>query len=175
MSARLRLLFALVLPILPAWPIAAAEEAPPAAGWGHTVVMNPFLVKDHSIFFGCSMYLRFGGPLGAIDQAKFTEIQPGSLAEKAGLEVGDRLLAINGASVIGCSPRQFFGLMRQSAGPGVPAHYAFAVERGFFTHQRLTLSLAIESQETIWIGARREDASPSDQTPAALVPAQPRP
>jgi membrane-associated protease RseP (regulator of RpoE activity) len=175
MSARLRLLLALALPSLPAWPTAAAEEAPPAAGWGHTVVMNPFLVQDHSIFFGCSMYLRFGGPLGAIDQAKFTEIQPGSLADRAGLEVGDRLLAINGASVIGCSPKRFFGLMRKSAGPGVPAHYAFAVERGFLTHKRLTLSLAVESQETIWIGARSEDAGPSDQTAASLVPAQTSP
>jgi membrane-associated protease RseP (regulator of RpoE activity) len=175
MSARLRLFFSLALPVLPAWSAASADEAPPAAGWGHTVVMNPFLVKDHSIFFGCSMYLHFGGPLGAIDQAKFTEIQPGSLADKAGLEAGDRLLAINGASVIGCSPREFFGLMRKSAGPGGAAHYAFAVERGFFTRKRLTLSLAVESTETIWIGARRDDAIPSDQTPAPLVPAQPRP
>jgi membrane-associated protease RseP (regulator of RpoE activity) len=175
MSVRLRLLFALTVPVLLAWPTAAADGVPPATSWGRTVVMNPFLVKDHSIFFGCSMYLRFGGPLGAIDQARFTEIQPGSLADKAGLEVGDRLLAINGASVIGCSPRQFFGLMRQSAGPGGAAHYAFAVERGFFTHKRLTLSLAVESRETIWIGARAEDGVPSDQTPAPPVPAQPNP
>jgi hypothetical protein len=173
MPARFRLLFALALPVLPAGASAAGDEASPPAGWGRTVMMDPVLVKDHSIFFGCSMYLRFGGPLGAIDQARFTEIQPGSLADKAGLEAGDRLLSINGSPVIGCSPKEFFGLMRKSAGPGGPAHYAFAVTRGLFVHKRLTLSLSIESKETIWIGARQDDAVPSDQTPAVLVPAQP--
>ena len=173
MSAALRLTFASLLLAFSAG--VAAAEVSPAAGWGHTVVMDPVLVKDHSIFFGCSMYLRFGGPLGTIDRARFTEIQPGSLAEKAGLEVGDRLLAVNGSPIIGCSQKVFFGLMRQSAGPHAPARYAFAIERGFFSHQRLTLSLAVESRETVWIAARPEDAISADPTPPARVLTQPSP
>jgi membrane-associated protease RseP (regulator of RpoE activity) len=126
---------------LPLAASAAAAQAP-AAAEAPAVQMAPYRAADTSLFFGYSLYVRWSPLTLLIYSIRFTDIKPGSLAEKAGLRVGDHLLAVDGKSVLGIRQEEFTAIMTRTSVAGETIAYAFTIERGLFRRQ-MTLVMRI--------------------------------
>ncbi len=123
----------------------AASGQAPAGAEGPVVRMAPYRAPDTSLYFGYSLYVRWSPLTLLIYSIRFTDIKPGSLAEKAGLRVGDHLLAVNGKSVLGIRQEDFMAIMTLTTVAGETVAYAFTIERGFL-RKRMTLFMRIRLQ-----------------------------
>jgi S1-C subfamily serine protease len=110
--------------------LAAAGDAPtpPVAAAGR---LPPVRVADSSLFLGYYIRVHWDAVSGLVDDVVVTKVEPGSLAERAGLRAGDWLLAVDGRRVIGITQPDFTALMMRSYYPGDTVAYRFTVGRGF--------------------------------------------
>jgi hypothetical protein len=173
MSGTPRWISAAVLLALSAGPAHAADLASAGAAPDDIVKLAPVRVEDYSIFLGYSISIHLNREDQTIQTVKFTKIEPGSLADRAGLRVRDSLLAIDGSPIAGHPKEEFVKLMRKRVEPGHPAVYAFSIARGFFKQERLTVNLTVKSTSGTWVGLRLlDDLAPApapDQIPPAAV------
>jgi PDZ domain len=170
MSRAPRWISAAVLLALAAVPAPAADPGAAGSGPDDVVKLAPVRVEDYSIFLGYSISIHLNRADQTIQAVKFTKIEPGSLADKAGLRVRDSLLAIDGSPIAGHPKEEFVKLMRKRAEPGHPAVYAFSIARGFFKQERLTLNLTVKSSSGTWVGLRPLDEMAPLPAPDQISP-----
>ena len=120
----------------------AASGQAPAGSEGPEVRMAPYRAADTALYFGYSLYVRWSPQTLLIYSIRFTDIMPGSLAEKAGLRVGDHLLAVDGRPVLGIRQDDFTAIMTRTTIAGETIAYGFTIERGLF-RKRMTFVMRI--------------------------------
>lgn len=123
---------ALAAGFLLAVPRAAADAPAPAP----SVRLAPVRVADSSLFFGFTVDVHWQSDGTRVDYVEFSSVESGSLADKAGLRVGDVLLAIEGKPVFGISRDAFVGLMTRGFDPGQTVAFTFTIGRGFFLRRK---------------------------------------
>jgi membrane-associated protease RseP (regulator of RpoE activity) len=111
----------------------APAEAPPGPP-APTVRLAPVRVADSSLFFGYTVDVHWDG--GYVDTVEFMDVEPGSLAEKAGLRAGDMLLAVDGKRVLGITQPAFEALMTREFDADGKVIFRFTIGRGFFMRRR---------------------------------------
>lgn len=116
----------LLLPL----PGRAADE--PAANAEETVRLEPFKVDDHSLHIGWRAGIKVNKKSRLITGFTFTAVEPGSLSDKAGLKVGDRLVAIDGHPIVGITTEDYLKLLQRHLAKGETITYAFTIQRGLF-------------------------------------------
>jgi S1-C subfamily serine protease len=99
------------------------EGAPPAS-------LAPLRVPGSSLFLGYYLDVKWNTQSGYIDSIVVTRVEPGSLAERAGLRAGDYLLAVDGKRTVGISQLDFAALMRRTFEDGDTVVYKFIIGRG---------------------------------------------
>jgi hypothetical protein len=111
----------------------AAAEAPPGPP-APAVRLAPVRVADSSLFFGYTVEVHWDD--GYVDTVEFTDVEPGSLADKAGLKAGDMLLAVDGKRVLGITQPAFEALMTREFDADGKVIFRFTIGRGFFLRRR---------------------------------------
>jgi len=106
-----------------------AGDAPPPGG-SSPAVLAPVHVPASSLFLGYYLDVHWDTVTGIIDTIVVTKVDPGSLAERAGLRAGDYLLAVDGKRAIGITQAELAALMRRSFEDGDTVVYKFTVGRG---------------------------------------------
>jgi S1-C subfamily serine protease len=104
----------------------------PAPAVGPAARLAPVHVADSSLFFGYYLDVRWSTITGLIDNIVVSKVDPGSLAERAGMRAGDYLLAVDGKRATGITQPDFVALMTRPFYPGDTVVYRFTVGRGFF-------------------------------------------
>lgn len=145
----------------------AASGQAPAAAEGPAMRMAPYTAADTSLYFGYSLYVRWSPQTFLIYSIRFTEVDPGSLAEKAGLRVGDHLLAVDGRPVLGIRREDFTAIMTRTTIAGETIAYAFTIERGLL-RKRMTLVMRIRL-----LPANAPAHGPPGAPPPAVAPPAP--
>jgi S1-C subfamily serine protease len=108
-----------------------AGDAPPPGG-SPSAVLAPVRVPATSLFLGYYLDVHWDGQSGRIDAIVVTKVEPGSIAETAGLRAGDYLLAVDGRRAVGITQTDFMALMKRSFEDGDTVIYRFTVGRGLF-------------------------------------------
>jgi S1-C subfamily serine protease len=102
----------------------AAADAP-------SVKLAPVHVPATSLFLGYYLDVHWDAVTGRVDTVLVTKVEPGSLAERAGLRTGDYILAVDGTSTAGITHPAFSALMSRTFDVGDTVVYRFTVGRGF--------------------------------------------
>jgi predicted metalloprotease with PDZ domain len=114
--------------------ICTAGDTPPLAG-APPVNLAPIHVPATSLFLGYYIDVHWDSVSGRVDTIVVTKVEPGSLAERAGLRAGDYILAVDGKSTAGITHPAFSALMRRSFYEGDTVVYKFTVGRGVLMHR----------------------------------------
>jgi S1-C subfamily serine protease len=109
--------------------IRAAADAP-------AVKLAPLHVPATSLFLGYYLHVEWDAASGLVETIVVTRVEPGSIAERAGLMAGDYLLAVDGKRAIGITQPQLTALMARSFEDGDTVAYKFTVGRGFLMRRR---------------------------------------
>jgi S1-C subfamily serine protease len=104
-------------------------DTPPPAG-APSVKLAPVHVPGSSLFLGYYLVVHWSTQTGLIDAIEVTKVEPGSLAERAGLRAGDFITAVDGKRAIGITQREFAALMGRTFEEGDTVVYRFTVSRG---------------------------------------------
>lgn len=106
----------------------AGLSAAPAEATAAPVKMAPFRVEDSSLHFGfgLSTWLDQHG----VRHVMITRVDRGSLAEKAGLSLADRLISVDGKPVATCDAAGLMKLFSRTAIPGATMSWSLTIKRG---------------------------------------------
>lgn len=115
--------------------VAASGQEPSATPPEGVVEMDALQVSGRSLKIGWHARVSANTKTDRISRYIFTQIDRGSLAEKAGIKSGDRLLAIDGHPVIGITVAEYLQLVKRTLSPGETATFALSLERGIFRRE----------------------------------------
>ena len=133
-----RLLLMICLITAPAFGATASNNA------GPVVPLPPFRVDDYSTNLGFKWSARLKDD--KISSVKFSTVQPYSIAGRAGLQLDDLLLSIDGHPVAGLTIEELQHLFSRDWKPGDTLTWQLTIERGSVFARQHTVALTLKAK-----------------------------
>ena len=123
---------------------------------GPAIPLPPFHVNEFMSYFGFAWKAVLKDD--KIERLRFSRVDRDSLASRCGLEIDDRLIAIDGKPITGMSVENLQQVFFRNVKPGSAVLWKFSIERGSIFPKQMDITLQLRS-------AAQDSASGTEPAP----------